>query len=442
MKLYQINVIIENDQIDFAGIDASTVTSLQRFKPHFQQWASEQIRKGEHAQSVIDAVEYYSEKASDNRFIDILKAITPTPKNILTLSLDDIKTSQQQFDSTYAAPSKRMLKRVQLNNYTTTLVNNPDLKILQIKLPIKTASETSKQYETKREEAAAITADIGRSGKWCITDKQMALDYLEKGPLYLITLRGDQLLCSIPNRSTVSKCELMDVLNKPVKLDDEDTEAILPYIGMIFIFRKNLSESDLDRTLEHLAVDPNDMKMIEIALKTLSLSGVRNEELEEYLIMNAEELLETLPNDLMKYTFDNIGTRWLELEPSLDSLLGSSTYFIKDHSHFYFDYLERFIKGEWPLLDKSLYAHRRRLTSDYELLIRTFEYILNYKNQRFPQIEEQLIKGGRQAIRKQQSQVRANYSDSAVDKAVNLAIAYTKKFNMRPPNDRSWSWID
>jgi hypothetical protein len=270
----------------------------------------------------------------------------------------------------------------------------------------------------------------------------MALDYLEKGPLYLITLRGDQLLCSIPNRSTVSKCELMDVLNKPVKLDDEDTEAILPYISMIFIFRKNLSESDLDRTLEHLSVDPNDMKMLEIALKTLSLSGIRNEELEEYLIMNAEELLETLPNDLMKYTFDNVGTRWLELEPSLDSLLGSPTYFIKDHSHFYFDYLERFIKGEWPLLDKSLYAHRSRLTSDYELLIRTFEYILNYKNQRFPQIEEQLIKGGRQAIRKHQSQARANYSDSIVDKAMNLAITYTKKFNMRPPNDRFWSWID
>jgi len=442
MKLQQINIIIENDEIDFTDIDASTISQLERFKPHYQQWGADQIRKGEHTQSVLDAIEYYSTKISDNRFIDILKPITPTPKNILTLSLDDIKTAQQQFDSAHAAPSKRLLKRVKLNNYTSTLVNDPNLKILKINLPVKLAGETTQQYEIKREEAAAITADIGRSGKWCVTDKQMALDYLEKGPLYLITLRGDQLLCSIPNRSTVSKCELMDVLNKPVKLDDEDTEAILPYISMIFIFRKNLSESDLDRTLEHLSVDPNDMKMLEIALKTLSLSGIRNEELEEYLIMNAEELLETLPNDLMKYTFDNVGTRWLELEPSLDSLLGSPTYFIKDHSHFYFDYLERFIKGEWPLLDKSLYAHRSRLTSDYELLIRTLEYILNYKNQRFPQIEEQLIKGGRQAIRKHQSQARANYSDSIVDKAMNLAITYTKKFNMRPPNDRFWSWID
>ena len=442
MKLQQINIIIENEEIDLTDIDASTISQLGRYKPHYQQWGADQIRKGEHTQSVLDAIEYYSTKISDNRFIDILKPITPTPKNILTLSLDDIKTAQQQFDSAHAAPSKRLLKRVKLNNYTSTLVNDQNLKILQIKLPVKSAGETTQQYEIKRDEAAAITAEIARTGKWCVTDKRMALEYLEKGPLYLITLRGEKLLCSIPNRSTVSKCELMDVLNKPVKLNEEDTEAILPYIDMIFIFRENLNESDLNRTLEHLSVDPNDMKMIEIALKTSFISGVRNEELEEYLILNAEEILERMPNDLMKYAFDIVGTRWLELEPLLDFLLDSPTSFIRDYSHLYFEYLERFIKAEWPLLDKSLYVHRKKLTSDNELLIRTFEYILKYKDQRFQQIEEQLIKGGRQAIRKNEQMARANYDNPIVAKVVDLAFTYTKKFNMRPPNDRFWSWID
>jgi hypothetical protein len=60
MKLQQINIIIENDEIDFTDIDASTISQLERFKPHYQQWGADHIRKGEHTQSVLDAIEYYS----------------------------------------------------------------------------------------------------------------------------------------------------------------------------------------------------------------------------------------------------------------------------------------------------------------------------------------------------------------------------------------------
>lgn len=182
MKLSQI-IIIEAAELDLTGIDPSVAKELSEYKPHLQQWAIGQIKSGKPDRSVIDAVEVYQKRISDNRFIDILKKMTPSPKNILTLTLDDVKTAQAQFDELYSGPSKRELKKLRRSDYTTTLADVPYVKFphqLGIKIIM-----VEKKDETQN--GAKILSDLARGTKWCVTDPEIGDDYLKKGPIYLIT---------------------------------------------------------------------------------------------------------------------------------------------------------------------------------------------------------------------------------------------------------------
>jgi hypothetical protein len=166
MKLSQITVFEAVERIDFTGIDPDIVDRLSPFPSHFQQWAIKEIKKGEHAPSVVDAVVYYQKYIKDNRFQEILSKLTPSPKNILTLSLSQIKDAQAENDEKYHQASKRELKKARKLNYTDKLVDTPKLKIVKI----------TKKDNT--DGAAKILSDLARASKWCVTDVEKADEYL------------------------------------------------------------------------------------------------------------------------------------------------------------------------------------------------------------------------------------------------------------------------
>ncbi len=215
-------------------------------------------------------MEYYTNKITDNRFIEILKKYTTTPRNILSLTLDQIKTAQTEYDTKYGGPSKRELKKIRRSDYTQTLVDRLDLKIIKFE----------KTDDT--DNAAQILSDYARGTKWCITDIETGDQYLTNAPIYLIyktikyevdhhinqenfynrplrpgetnildldemqpdeegKLTTNKMLCHI-DPTDEDRTQLATPLDINIRLKQKDIEEIEPYIPGIKIFQEEESE--------------------------------------------------------------------------------------------------------------------------------------------------------------------------------------------------------
>ena len=328
MKLSQIT-IIEAAEIDFTGIDQDIVDRLSPFPSHLQQWATQEINKGEHAPSVVDAVEYYKTYIKDNRFQAILSKITPSPKNILTLSLSQIKDAQAENDEKYHQASKRELKKVRKQNYTDKLVDTPKLKIVKI---TKTDNTIGAQQ---------ILSDLARGSKWCVTDLRKASDYLSSGPLYMIYLDGEKYLYA-PHRS-----ELMTVKNEPWRLSAEEYDLLSPYLPKIVFFLKNRKHP----AYEKVSME-SPSRAVDYAWDVLKDRWPE-----------AESFIMTDPSAAADYAKKVIEGRWLEAEPIImTDPIAASSYarnvlmdrwpeaepFIMTNPRSAYFYALDIIKGRWP----------------------------------------------------------------------------------------------
>ena len=328
MKLSQIT-IIEAADIDFTGIDSDIVDRLSPFPSHLQQWAIKEINKGEHAPSVVDAVEYYQTYIKDNRFQQILAKLTPSPKNILTLSLSQIKDAQAENDEKYHRVSNRELKKVRKLNYTDRLVDTSRLKIVKI----------TKKDET--DGAAKILSDLARASKWCVTDVEKADEYLSNGPLYMIYLDGEKYLYAPENE------ELMNVQNEPWTLSAEEYELLSPHLPQIALYLEDRMHPDY-----HKAVMKSPRRAIEYALDVIN---GRWPEAEPYIMKDpycayeyallvikdrwpeAEENILKDPASAALYAVNIIEDRWPEAEP-----------IIMNKPNAALSYAHKAIKGRWP----------------------------------------------------------------------------------------------
>ncbi len=303
MKLSQIQTITEDTHLDYTGIDEHIKFWLEQYKPHYQQWALQQIRNGENWVSIIDAINYYNNKITDNRFQQILNKVTPTPKNILTLSLDQIKTAQSEYDQKYGVPSKRSLKRELKKNYTTKLIDTPDLTIIEIK----------KTDDT--DGAAKVLSDLARGTKWCVTDTNIGDSYLQEGPIYLIIMNDEKYLCHAESR------QLMDPSDKPVTIDDTIYNQLIPYIPQIGIFHRNTNSQAYKN-----------------AIKTIpKLAYYHANDVIEGRWPEAEPWIMKDPEWAYNYADNVIKGRWPEAEP-----------WIMKNPYLSYCYAHDIIKGRWP----------------------------------------------------------------------------------------------
>jgi hypothetical protein len=309
MKLSQITIIEAVERIDFNGIDQDIVDRLSPFPSHYQQWAVKEIKKDEHAPSVVDAVEYYQTYIKDNRFQEILSKKTPSPKNILTLSLSQIKDAQAENDEKYHRVSKRELKKIRKLNYTDKLVDTPKLKIVKI---------TKKDRTTG---AAKILSDLARGSKWCVTAVKKAKEYLSEGSLYVIYLDGEKYLYA-PDSD-----QLMDVTNEPWRLSAEEYDLLSPHLPKIALYLKDQKHPDYVK-----AVMKSPLRAINYAKGVIKGRWPEGEPtimkdpgLAQYYAYSvikgrwpeAEPIIMTDPRAAVGYANCFINGRWFEAEPTI-----------------------------------------------------------------------------------------------------------------------------
>ena len=322
MKLSQIT-IIEAAEIDYAGIDSDIVDRLSPFPSHLQQWAIKEINKGEHASSVVDAVEYYQEYIKDNRFQAILSKMTPSPKNILTLSLSQIKDAQAENDEKYHRASKRELKKVRKQNYTDKLIDTPRLKIVKI----------TKKDET--DGAAKILSDFARASKWCVTAVKKANEYLSKGSLYVIYLDGEKYLYAPDND------ELMTVKNEPWRLSLEEYDLLSPHMPQVALHLEDRMHPDYVKAVK----------------KSPGRAVQHAEDVIKGRWPEVEPMIMKSPEHAYHYAFFVIKGRWPEAEPII----------MKDKVYAY-SYAADVIKGRWPEAEPTIMTNPK-LAYLYALLV-------------------------------------------------------------------------
>lgn len=384
MRLSQI-IIIEAAEVDYTGIDTDVAEKLKSFPSHYQQWGLDALRKGQNANSVLDALVYYKSKISDNRFLDILKKITPTPRNILTLSLDQIKTAQSEFDSSFGGASKRELKKLRRSNYAQTLVDKSGFKIIKF----------DKLDET--DNAAKILSDYARGTKWCVTDISIGDHYLSQGPIYLIYKsvnfvtdpdndppldtdgtqlwqHTDKMLCHMESK------QLMDPADQPVYLFDNDLKDIRPFIPHVSVFTAqqfgghwhySVSEaynqirrysstgpwSGSTEVKEFLKAALNvPSKAVEVAKQFLSRFSSLNRWPE------AEPNIMKDPLAAVDYAVDVLKSRWKDAEPTIAKNAVAANKYIQRLNFLYRDAddkskvadLAEFQNG-WPLAEPAIH---------------------------------------------------------------------------------------
>ena len=226
MKLWQISSDLLIENVDFSGIPRQYVERLQEYKEHYQEWGVKALREGKHIESVIDCIKHYIKNIGDNRFQELLKSITPHPKNILTLTYDQLKKAQNDYDVKYHSISKREAERLRKKqdlagfktDYTEILVKEPGLEIVKF------------HKGDNIEEAVKIVTQMSKGTEWCTNGPDAAEHYLKQGPLYLIIIDGIKLLCHIET------FQLMNANDQPVELSDNTFRKLYPYIPKIGAF--------------------------------------------------------------------------------------------------------------------------------------------------------------------------------------------------------------
>ena len=419
MKLSQITIIEAVEKIDFTGIDADIIDKLSPFPPHLQQWAVQEINKGEGAISVVDAVEYYQKYIKDNRFQAILAKITPSPKNILTLSLSQVKDAQAENDEKYHRASNRELKKARKLNYTEKSVDTPALKIIKV----------TRNDDT--DGAAKILSDIARGTKWCVTSVEMGETYLKDGPVYYIELSSEQLLCHVET-GQLKKNDDEDRL-----LTDEEYKTLVPYIKDIALFLEDQNNpayypgcKDLilkfpDRILgvakkiirrrwpegeSALLKNTKSYKVVHKYCKEVIkgrwpeaemvlLKGNNASDLTNYAKEvigdrwpEAEPIIMQNMSAIVNYAIDIIKGRWLEAEPTL---LGLVNEYKDEHLGYAVSYAQLVIKSRWPELEELLLKYTSE-SLDAQLLD-TLSYVTEYAKSvikgRWPEAEPFITRG-------------------------------------------------
>lgn len=403
MKLSQI-IIVEETELDYSGIDTSTVNQLKKYKPHYQQWAIEQLRSGVDIRNILDSINYYDSKIGDNRFQEIIKKFSPHPKNILTLSSQQIHDALTEFEQKYPSISKRETKRRLLKGglvdspHVTVLVDDSHLKIIRI------LDGTN--------EAATYAAELAKGTKWCVVNRETAKEYLELGPLYFIFIKGEKkYLCHIEST------QFRDVDDDKVKIGLELFDAIYPYIPGVGVFYfpkhsaeyrdavKIIPEKAVDYAVENIkgrfeeaepfiAKDPSSAYTYatKILHDRFPLAEPTFLKYPGYALRYARDVLKsrwaeaepeiaTVPQFALDYAFDVIGGRFPEAEP----------YIIQDPQEAY-RYSRMIIKGRWPEAEatiskdpSSAYSYAKNILRkswpEAESTIMKSDYALAYENQ-------------------------------------------------------------
>jgi hypothetical protein len=305
MKLSQI-IINEANEPDYTGIDDNIRQRLSNYKSHEQQWALTELKKGESIESIIDGLEYYRDKIKDNRFQQILKPITNpiNHKSLTQITLKQIKAGQQQYDAKYGGVSKRGAKRKAKetkHEYMSTLINEPDLKVIKIE---KTDDTTG---------AAEAAREIAKGTDWCVSCIETGERYLKQGPLYYIEYEGDRYLCHMKSE------QLMDVYDEEYEIDIELYHRLVKYIKGIEIFIEDKTLPEYRDAIKH---DPG-----RAYLYARDVINGRWPEVESYIKDSKYAYY---------YAVYVIKGRWPEAEP----------YIIRDHEWAYL-YARDVIKGRW-----------------------------------------------------------------------------------------------
>ena len=369
MRLSQItSIIVEN--VDFSGIPDEYARRLQEFKPHYQEWGAKALREGKNIQSVIDCIKHYVKNIGDNRFQELLRTISPSPKNILTLTYDQLKKVQNDYDVKYHSLSKREAERLRKKqdlagfktDYTEILANEPGLEIVKF------------HEGNNVEEAAKIVTQMSKGTEWCTNGPDMAKEYLEQGPLYLIIIDGIKLLCHIETK------QLMDVNDNEFEIDLDQYRKLVNYIPRIGMF--------LDKN-----VDKNDPAYKEIIVK--------------------------IPSEAYCYARDIIKDRWPEAEP----------YIMKDPIHAYL-YARDVIKGRWP--EAEPYIMMKTMTIISQGLVK--DLILSYATDviggRWPEAEPRIMENPKQACYYAQTVINGRWPEAEPYIMERPSLAYEYAMNV------------
>lgn len=235
MKLSQITLFEAEVELDYSGIDPDMVEKIKTYKPHLREWLLNNWEwSGQPA--LFKTLEVYLDKIKDNRFQKILSAVTPNPKNILTLDPDQILRAVFEYRAKYFAPSKRQEKRGRKARWVR-LLDEEDLKVFSL-------------GPSDDPEVIRALMDLGRPTAWCIKREDKAREYLAAGPIYLVFLGQEKLLCSTADPSFP---ELKDVRNDDFGLDFGSFLRLRGVIPGVVAF---VSDEDLGEHPELLAESP------------------------------------------------------------------------------------------------------------------------------------------------------------------------------------------
>ena len=393
---------------------------LSTYKPHYQQWVIEQIRKGENYNSVTDAVDYYIAKIGDNRFQNLLQKYTSSPKNILSLSLDDIKTAQSDFEAAYNRLSRRERNKLKSN----VLVDQPGLKIVKF--------EKSSPVDVDAAKALSVAA---QNTKWCVCNVETAENYLKQGPLYLLTVcdrsLSNKFLCHIESN------QLMDIYDKPKLFSEEFVVVISKYIIGFGIFCDNKMSNIYKGSIIHspqLAyyyardVIKGRWPQAEHTIMASEYANLYAREVikgrwpqaEPYIIQNpvsaysyardvikgrwpeAEPYIMQHPGWTYYYAHDVIKGRWLQAEPTMmenlewvyqyardviDGRWSEAEPAIMQDSEWSYKYARFIIKGRWPEAESTIINNKLMIC----------EYARDVIKGRWPEAESNILKDPRWA---------------------------------------------
>lgn len=273
---------------------------------HYQQWAAIQILNDHNTQSVIDAVKYYRDHIRDNRYQEILKQYTSQPRNILSVTLYNVKDAQQQFDEKYAAQSKRSLKKINHEKYKEIIADEPGLKIIKIK-------------GTEDDGPAKLLSDLAKGTKWCVSDIETGKEYLSLGPIFFILLNNEKYLCSIDAE------QFMDASDKEPKLPVDTLSVLNNYVPGMWLFAPLKSDLYKNNCKDHPSY----------AYEYAKELGHR--------FLEGEKAISEDPMFAYKYAKFIIKGRWPEGEESIST-----------DSSFSYAYAKDVIKGKWKKGERAI----------------------------------------------------------------------------------------
>ena len=151
----------------------------------------------------INEWESYNGNKGNQKYLDVLRPTNPNVKNPLNYSLHDLEAAT---DAISPQPSKRELKKTAKQEGSKLLYDVPPYKVIQI------GGE-----DVDIDQAAQAACYYAANTKWCTSDPETAVEYLEKSPLFIIIKDGQAIAQYHP-----AEGQLMDEKDRPI----EDTKTM------------------------------------------------------------------------------------------------------------------------------------------------------------------------------------------------------------------------